>query len=121
MSDKLKTMSLMAISILLLMLAGCTDWYHADGIILDKDTHKPINHAKVARYAPETYVDINAVFSDSLGRFHYTTKLRDSLNLYFSKDGYLTVEVGYGIGKVSDTVYMESDTPVPAPFLLITH
>lgn len=108
---EVKIANILAVLVFIILLEGCTntEWNNANGVILDKDTRKPINHAGVSRYAPHTYVDINETFSDSLGRFHYTTMHRSTNFIYFSKEGFLTTKIQYSTEKKTDTILLEHD------------
>ena len=97
----------------ILLFVGCDAVQKADGVVLDNDTHKPISHVHMARFAPDDYKDTDnsVAYSDSAGIFHfYAISMTGNFDLYFSKEGYISRKIEYRNGPRPDTIYLGKDS-----------
>lgn len=100
-----------------LFLYSCDCFQHADGVVLDKESKRPIANTRVANLVlklPAGYK--NYFLSDSLGRFRVNyPRLGQglfgcpALKLTFSKAGYTSTEIVLDATTVHDTIYLDRE------------
>ncbi len=96
------------------VLIGCDVVQKADGIVLDKNSRKPIKGINIGQSSPDSpedeYYDSDIHHSDSTGQFHYYhIGGSGSFQLYFYKGGYTTVKRNYKGTPEHDTIWMVSE------------
>ena len=104
---------ILPIIILMTAITSCDCFQLANGVVLDKDTKKPIQNVSLGRY--ETYDPANSfsrqVVTDEAGNFEYRSTSGGmgecDFDLYISKDGYEKVKVHFEQTSENDTIYLK--------------
>jgi len=97
-----------------LTLASCDCVQQATGIILDRQTKKPIRNVLLGKYEKEDTANSfsRRVSSDDSGHFNYRSvsggiRHCPDLVLYFSKPGYKTTKMAFDSFSQNDTVFLD--------------
>ncbi len=108
---KMKLLYLMVVLVLFSLLTACDAIQKADGIVLDKQSHKPLRDVVIGQSDPDgpkkDFYDSDILNSDSTGHYHYN-QIGGSgrFHLYFRKSGYLTQKVNYEGTPKEDTIFL---------------
>lgn len=105
-------MPLVIMVLCLIFQTACTSDVPRQGIVLDEDTHTPIDSVLIRLYPPniaKQYPSILPIYTSKDGTFSIATPLPEDLLFSFDKTSYtgLTTEIEAG----SDTIYLSKSTP----------
>jgi hypothetical protein len=100
-----------------LIFTSCDCVQQATGVVVDRQTKKPIDNVSLGKYEKEGSSNPYSVrdYTDNKGKFDYHSigggfPGCEDLVLYFNKKGYKPAKMVMNPRSESDTVYLDKDT-----------
>ncbi len=94
-----------------LFLTSCDCMQKANGVVLDSETKEPLDNVALGKYATVDTANPYSTrsFTDDKGQFDYSGIGGGScdFDLFFSKEGYELLKVGFQQTSDNDTVYLK--------------
>jgi hypothetical protein len=96
----------------LTILTGCDAVQHSSGVVVDSETHLPIDSVAISKYKKEDSVNSSSkrIYTGKNGEFEYSgIGMTNSFELYFIKEGYKIRKMR---NSGSDTIFL---VPIKKP------
>lgn len=97
-----------------LTLTSCDCFQHATGIVLDRQTRKPIENVSLYKFKKNDSANSYSkrIYTDKQGQFDYHCTSGGlmgcpDLILYFNKQGYKTIKMTFESFSTNDTVFLD--------------